>query len=136
MILHYDRSGAVRFAGAHEDIVIYRAASRRCEFVETPGTWVGGRRDIRAGTVDTPLSLAPGDVMLLYTDGVIELRNAEGEQFGVERLAAELERVHDTPVEAIQDHLLKVLGAWGVADDDVTVMVARYTGADITPSGQ
>jgi sigma-B regulation protein RsbU (phosphoserine phosphatase) len=130
MLLHYERNGKLTFAGAHEDIIVFRAATGRCETVETPGTWVGGRRDIRAGTVDTRIELAQGDVMLLYTDGVIEMRNAAGEQFGVERLCAELERLHASSVEAIQDGLLGILSKWGVADDDVTVMVARYTGPD------
>gem|GEM_PF-507615 len=127
-LLRYHRSGEVIFAGAHEEIVVYREGEQRCELLPTPGTWVGGRRDIRQGTVDSSLKLAVGDVMLLYTDGLIEIRNDKGEQFGVERLASELERVHDEPVARIQEHLLLAAGAWGAADDDVTVMVARYIG--------
>ncbi len=127
-ILHYDRSGKVAFAGAHEDIIVYRAAEARCEIIETPGTWVGGRRDIRRGTVDSSLQLRHGDVMLLYTDGVTEMRNAAGEHFGIDRLCAELARIHDAPAVSIQEHLLLAVGAWGIPDDDVTIMVARYTG--------
>jgi serine phosphatase RsbU (regulator of sigma subunit) len=127
-LLHYDRSGKVLFAGAHEDIVVYRQKEERCEIVPTPGTWIGGGRDIRKGTVDSTLRLSPGDVMLLYTDGVIELRNDTGEPFGLERLCAVLKRVHDQSVAKIQEHLLLAIGSWGIADDDVTIMVARYVG--------
>ncbi|MGH7268832.1 MAG: PP2C family protein-serine/threonine phosphatase, partial [Polyangiaceae bacterium] len=127
-ILRYDSSGEVTFAGAHEDIIIHRAAAGRCEVIETPGTWVGGRRDIRAGAVDTRLTLGRGDVMLLYTGGVTEMRNASSEQFGIDRRCVEFERVHDAVVDKIQEHLLMAVGEWGIAEDDVTVLVARYMG--------
>jgi serine phosphatase RsbU (regulator of sigma subunit) len=45
--------------------------------------------------VDSSFRLGCCDVMLLYTDGVTEMRNSAGEQFGIDRLCAELERVHD-----------------------------------------
>jgi serine phosphatase RsbU (regulator of sigma subunit) len=127
-LLHYSRSGEIVFAGAHEDIIVYRQQGGRCEIVPTPGTWVGGRRDIREGTLDSKLQLRAGDVMLLYTDGAIEIRNAKGEPFGIERLCAELEHVHDQPVSKIQEHLVQVVGQWGISDDDVTIVVARYVG--------
>ncbi len=36
------------------------------------------------------MPLDPGDRILLYTDGLIEARNAEGELFGIDRLAQEV----------------------------------------------
>lgn len=125
-VLHYDRSGRIVFAGAHEDIVVYRAGRNACEVIATPGTWVGGRRDIRKGTLESSLCLDPGDVMLLHTDGATETRNRRGEEFGIERLCAELERMHDHPVSSILDQLVRQVGEWGKADDDVTFVVFRY----------
>jgi serine phosphatase RsbU (regulator of sigma subunit) len=133
-LFRYDESGRVVFAGAHEDIVVYRRQERRCEIVQTRGTWVAGRRDIRRATVDSLLTLAPGDVMLLYTDGVIELRNEKGEQFGLDRLCAALEQVHEQSAREIEEHLLMSVGAWGLPDDDVTILVARYTPGPEGPS--
>jgi serine phosphatase RsbU (regulator of sigma subunit) len=127
-LLRYDRSGRVVYAGAHEEIVVFRAAEGRCEVVRTPGTWVGGRRDIRRGTVESSLRLAKGDLMLLHTDGVTEIRDASGEPFGLERLCAELERVHTEPPPGIVDHLVQAVGTWGTADDDVSLLVFRYEG--------
>jgi sigma-B regulation protein RsbU (phosphoserine phosphatase) len=125
-LLRYDRGGSVVFAGAHEEIIVFRTGEGRCEVVRTPGTWVGGRRDIRRGTVEGSLRLAPGDVMLLHTDGVTEIRDARGEQFGLERLCAELERVQGEPPQQIVNHLVQTVGAWGDADDDVSLVVFRY----------
>jgi serine phosphatase RsbU (regulator of sigma subunit) len=127
-LLRYDRGGSVVFAGAHEEIIVFRAGEGRCEVVPTPGTWVGGRRDIRRGTVESSLRLAHGDVMLLHTDGVTEIRDGRGEPFGLERLCAEFERVHDDAPQKIVDHLVQAVGTWGDADDDVTLLVFRYEG--------
>ena len=128
-LLRYERSGRVVFAGAHEDILVHRSESSACELIRTPGTWVGARRDIRRGTMETALQLAAGDVMVLYTDGVTELRNAAGQEFGIERLSALLEVLHAEPTERIKSALLDALRAWSSApDDDVTLLVARYTG--------
>jgi phosphoserine phosphatase RsbU/P len=127
-ILHYEESGAVTFAGAHEEIVVYRAAERRVEIVPTPGTWVGGRRDIRAGTTVSSLSLARGDVMLLHTDGCTEIRNAAGEEFGLERLVAAFERSVERPASDVPGALHAAVSAWGHAEDDVTFLVLRFAG--------
>jgi serine phosphatase RsbU (regulator of sigma subunit) len=127
-LLRYHRDGSVVFAGAHEEIIVCRAEEGRCEVVRTPGTWVGGRRDIRRGTVESSLRLARGDVMLLHTDGVTEIRDARGEPFGLERLCSELERVRGEAPQQIVDHLVQAVGAWGEADDDVSLLVFRYEG--------
>jgi serine phosphatase RsbU (regulator of sigma subunit) len=128
-LLRYETSGLLRFAGAHEDILIYRAATGRAEWIPTLGTWVGAVPDISEATVDATLQLAPGDVMVLYTDGVLESRNQARETFGPERLAEHLERVANEPVESIRDGLLAAVQAWLVEqDDDFTLFVARYTG--------
>jgi predicted ATPase/serine phosphatase RsbU (regulator of sigma subunit) len=66
------------YAGLHEDILIYRAATREIERVETAGVWLGVLDDIRPMLVDDQLSLHPGDTLLLYTDGVTEVPVGEG----------------------------------------------------------
>ncbi len=127
-LLRYNRSGSITFAGAHEEIVVYRAATGRCEVFDTPGTWVGGRRDIGPGTVETVLSLAPGDVIVLHTDGATEIRNAAGEPFGLDRIKAEVEKAAHEEVSEVVDRLVAAVRAWGAADDDVTFLVGRYRG--------
>lgn len=129
LLLRYESSGRIRFAGAHEEPLIYRARSGRCELLPAPGLWVGIKPSVEGQMPESESTLEPGDVLLLYTDGVVEARNAERRQYGVERLARELESVHDAPVEQIRDHLLMSVQGWMDAQrDDITLVVARQEG--------
>jgi serine phosphatase RsbU (regulator of sigma subunit) len=129
-LLRYSRDGRVAGAGAHELILICRAEGGRIEWFDTPGTWIGLVPDIRGATTDMALDLRPGDLMVLYTDGVTEARSERGEMFGRERLAAALASVQDEPVEAIRDALWSAVEAWSpVRDDDVSILVARHHGS-------
>jgi sigma-B regulation protein RsbU (phosphoserine phosphatase) len=128
-VMHYRLDGSVTFAGAHEDILVYRAATRRVDVVHTPGTWVGGRRDIRKGTVDSTLQLSPGDVLLLHTDGATEIRDAKGEEFSFERLTDAFQKLAAGPVTEIPAALSAAVLGWGKAEDDVTFLAFRYAGS-------
>lgn len=130
-VFRYQRGGHFTFAGAHEDIVVYRAATGRCETIQTPGFWVGAMPSIRRLTQDSELSLAPGDVMVLYTDGVTEARNAHQEQFSLERLVKCVEACGSKSPIAIRDAINEAVTAWRTSvDDDMTLLVIKYAGAN------
>lgn len=84
------------------------------------------------GLIDGPrtcaeVSIGPGDTVVLYTDGVIEARDADGAQLGVEGLV-DVIRVHgesppDRIVEAVTAAVLAHCGSR--CTDDATVVVAR-----------
>jgi len=126
MLLRYERSGRVVFAGGHEEPIVYRARTGRTELLPAPGLWVGIRPDVRGQMPESEFFLEPDDVLLLYTDGAVEARNAARKQYGVERLAAELEKVHAASVHEIREHLLSSLQGWmDVQRDDISFVVAR-----------
>jgi sigma-B regulation protein RsbU (phosphoserine phosphatase) len=119
----------VVFAGAHESILVLRAQSPGCELLATPGTWLGVIESIAHATIDTTLQLSAGDVAVLYSDGVTEANNEQGEPLGIERLCAELTQTAGQPAAEIHAHLMDVVRRWSSApDDDVTLLVLRYEG--------
>jgi sigma-B regulation protein RsbU (phosphoserine phosphatase) len=75
------------------------------------------------------LPLQSGDRLLLYTDGLVEARNAEGKLFGEQSLAAELKTcARMTPSETV-DHLVDAVQRWAKSqDDDLTVLVCDFIG--------
>ena len=73
-------------------------------------------------------TLAPGDLLALFTDGVTEAPAPDGEQFGAARLADVLRTHRERPLEAMLQTVLDELLHWtgtGEAHDDVTIVLAR-----------
>lgn len=126
IMLRYHTDGRMSVAGAHEDLLVYRARERRCELVPTTGVWIGILAHIEAQTSDQSLTLEPGDILLLYTDGLIEARSAAGEELGIQRVMQIMTAHATAPVQAIYDKLLAAVTAWTpVQQDDVTLVVMR-----------
>lgn len=78
-------------------------------------------------------SIAPGDSVVLYTDGVLEAENAAGEIFSFERLHALVSAHYTLKPRALVARLLHELRAWsaGVQSDDITMVVLRRRLADL-----
>lgn len=126
-LIRYRDTGELTFAGAHEDMLVWRAAAGQVETVPTLGTWVGATRDIESATQDSSLRLGEGDVLVLYTDGVIEAANGRGEQFGLPRLSALLARHGAEPVTTLRDILAAAVREFMTEQrDDLALLVARY----------
>jgi predicted permease len=77
---------------------------------------------------DAAVSLGSGDVLLAFTDGVVEAHNAAEEEFGEERLKALLRRVGGQTVPEISAAVLAELKGW-IRDtdqyDDLTFVVLK-----------
>jgi phosphoserine phosphatase RsbU/P len=125
-MLRYRAGGHLTLAGAHEDILIYRAQAQRCERVALDGLWLGIAEDITRLTRDQELMLEPGDLLVLYTDGLIEARTEAGEQFGLERVEKIVLASSELPVTVIHERLLSAVRSWTpLQQDDVTLIIAR-----------
>ncbi|HEY2843439.1 MAG TPA: PP2C family protein-serine/threonine phosphatase [Bryobacteraceae bacterium] len=76
--------------------------------------------------------LEPGDVVVLYSDGIVEAANARGEEFGEYRLIAAVESNMSAGPDAIRDRILESVRAFTGSDhldDDRTLLAMQYTGA-------
>ncbi|HXX67014.1 MAG TPA: substrate-binding domain-containing protein [Polyangiaceae bacterium] len=126
-LLRYE-GGRFVCAGAHEDIIVFRRSRGECESFETRGPWVGAVPTVDGALVEMSISLEVGDIMVLYTDGVTEAKDARGVQFGLERVRTIVERVSDQPVQSVRDHLVAAVRSWTqTQEDDVSLIVVRRT---------
>jgi PAS domain S-box-containing protein len=76
------------------------------------------------------IPLVPGDVVLLYTDGVIEATSATGEAFGPERMLQLVAACREQSARAIVDRLfedVQAFAATGRCEDDMTAVIIKHT---------
>ena len=77
----------------------------------------------------SPANLAAGDILVLYTDGVIEAENSLGEEFGMERLSALIRHGHAMSADELMNHILESAADFSRDvgfDDDVTILVVKF----------
>jgi phosphoserine phosphatase RsbU/P len=130
-LIRFFRDGRMVVAGAHEEIVVYRAKEARCEALPTEGTWIGVINDIRPFTTESQYQLHDGDLIVLFTDGVTEATTTKGVPFGFERLLQEVSRAATKSVDEIADHIVSEVMAWTPRHaDDLSVVVLRYRAID------
>ncbi|MEJ7733292.1 MAG: AAA family ATPase [Polyangiaceae bacterium] len=117
--------GTVRYSGLHEDIHVLRAATGEVETISTRGVWLGILDNIAEHLHDDTFTLAPGDALLLITDGVTEARRA-GKMLGAVGLSEVFRTVaqHGASTAAIVDGINEELASF-VKADDVTMLAIR-----------
>jgi sigma-B regulation protein RsbU (phosphoserine phosphatase) len=133
-LLEIDRtSKRVRVARAgHEPPILVRGDGELVSLL-SPGIAVGiGRNGQFASALEIEtVPFERGDLLVLYTDGMTEARNEEGEEFGSARLEAALRELGGESAEGVRSGLLARLEAFrGTAPvmDDVTLVVVRASG--------
>jgi Stage II sporulation protein E (SpoIIE) len=78
--------------------------------------------------------LEQGDVLVLYSDGIIEATNTHGEEYGEQRLIAAIESVIRAEPSEIRDRVLDSVREFTGSDvlvDDQTLLAIRYTGSAV-----
>jgi sigma-B regulation protein RsbU (phosphoserine phosphatase) len=136
-LIRFFHDGRLLVAGAHEDIIVFRARSGRCDTLPTSGTWIGVVSDISSVTGDEEYRLEDGDVMVLFTDGVTEAEDGGGRPFGFERLCEAVTSMGREPTEQIVAYVMAAVKAWSPRlVDDVSVVALRYLGPDAPARGE
>ncbi len=121
------QTGRVIYVNAgHNRPLWYRAATRTVEELTARGVILGILEEI--ALEEQRIDLAVGDVLVLYTDGLIEAVSAGGEEFGKERLMAVVAAHAAGSAADLQAAILAAYAAFtGGAEvvDDVTCVVVR-----------
>lgn len=108
-----------------------RAAQDECVYLMPKGTGLGlANRQIFARTLEAErVVMAPGDALLLYSDGLTEAMNARQEQFGEDRLAGIVRQSDGLDAEGLMKRILDAVDEFvggAEAHDDLTLVVVRY----------
>lgn len=119
-------TGEIEYANAaHQPLLIYRRDVEALETVDIKSIPIGVER----GTAYSArhLKLKAGDIVLLYSDGVIETMDEQGRQFGRKNLGAALVSNRELPArelaEAIRDEVKRFSGLAHQHDDQTLLVV-------------
>lgn len=121
------RSFVVANAGHNPLVVIREQGPQICEVLKTQGRpvgfMVGPFFDDRLE--ESSILLNDNDVIFTYTDGILDALNAEGEEFGMNRMLGALEEKRGAPPQEIIDYVRAVLGEFvgsSPQHDDITML--------------
>ena len=121
-------SQRIRFSSAgHLDPYAYRAGTHRLEPLSSWGFPLGVRR--RDPFREHTVSFAAGDRLILYSDGLIEAIDDDGEPFGFERFERVLLDAGHLPAEEIKKTLLNSIRRFTrnrPPEDDQTLVVVSF----------
>jgi len=116
-------SGEFRFVSAGHPEPVHLPQGKPATTLEASGFPVG----IAGGASrEQAITLKPGDRLALYSDGLSEARNAEGEHFGSRRLLAALDEGRRLPLADALGGLLRTVDGWRgdvPLQDDITVLL-------------
>ncbi|MBT9096714.1 SpoIIE family protein phosphatase [Methylovulum psychrotolerans] len=110
----------------HSPPLLMRANAGACELLDADGMILGIRKTIVFE--EKTVHIAEGDVLLLYTDGLTEADNPQGEFFGWRRAADVLAAHAAASPQAILDALLNALKAFCQREtftDDITLLLFK-----------
>ncbi len=116
----------------HTKTIHYSPESEHCRMLRGDNVFLGAIEEFEYTQLSVPL--AAGDVLLFYSDGVIEARGAGGEMFGTDRLEDVVRRFAragpDKLIDQVRQAVVAFTGSETFADDltCVAVQVRRLSG--------
>jgi sigma-B regulation protein RsbU (phosphoserine phosphatase) len=121
-------NGELRYVNAGHNPPLIVRGDKEAEFLKGGESTVLGVEEDAAYSQET-IFLSPGDTLCLYTDGVTEAFDREGEMFSEERLHDEIsarrgESVAELAMDTMQ--MVKTYSSGAPQSDDITIVVLRY----------
>jgi sigma-B regulation protein RsbU (phosphoserine phosphatase) len=124
-----DAKRSLRYACCGHGPPLVLRSDGRVERLEPTGTVIGLFDEWEGEAAD--LRLAPGDWLVLYSDGVTEAAGASGEEFGELRLVDTIRHQRDRPACEVLADVFETLRTWGEGAeqwDDQTLLLLRALG--------
>jgi serine phosphatase RsbU (regulator of sigma subunit) len=129
-LVNYEQ-GTLKIVGQHEEILVVRRGGQveRIDTIDL-GFPLGLVEHVADFVVEKSVNLQPGDGVVLYTDGITEAENLQGELYGLERLCTVIAQQWSESAEAIKnavvDDVLRHIDTQTVYDD-ITLLVLKQS---------
>jgi sigma-B regulation protein RsbU (phosphoserine phosphatase) len=131
------KSGELNYVSAgHNPAIFYRAQSRELLQLKPPGLPLGMTAVDEATWASqlksAQIEIQPGDLLVLYTDGITECRNPEGELFGMERFLKLIKEAEGLGGDELKESITRALAdflAGAPPQDDIALLVVKGLGS-------
>jgi serine phosphatase RsbU (regulator of sigma subunit) len=123
------RDGVMSLSGQHEELIVVRSTGdiERVDTIDL-GFPIGLEENISDFIASARIPLAPGDGVVLYTDGITEAENKAGKQYGIDQLCQIVsQNWHRSAQEVshkVVDDLQRFVGDHTVYDD-ITLLICK-----------
>jgi len=114
------------FNAGHNPPLIVKGSTGEAGYMHAQGIAMGVIPEMESST--ECIVAEPGDLLILYTDGVTEAFDAGFNAFGEERLAVVAKKARDLPAAAIRDRIIAAIREFADGapqSDDITLVVIR-----------
>ncbi|MDQ2769668.1 MAG: SpoIIE family protein phosphatase [Bacteroidota bacterium] len=134
-IIDYEQGGFVFARAGHCHTLYYHALREEVFYFDSQGLGLG---IIRNDTYEKHIKnqfydYSPGDVMVIYTDGIVEARGGNGtDEYGEDRLKLRLEESYFQEAHDIKNYILDDLNGFTAGypiHDDQTLLVIKFKSA-------
>ena len=123
--IRYSRAG-------HCPTLFYDHSEDKAAYLSADGLGLGIVRNAnyRNYIHESEFSFEKEDILVLYTDGIIEATNKKGEEFGYDKLKSTFEKYKNLSADKIQERIInqvyQFVGEGGIPDDDFSIMVIKF----------
>jgi serine phosphatase RsbU (regulator of sigma subunit) len=110
----------------HHPLINYNPESNQITEINPDGMILGVVKDASFGTIKN--KLYNGNIIVAYTDGLIEARNKRDEEYGMDRLKSLIPNVHQSSASEIHKMILQDLEKFTgdvPFDDDISLFVLK-----------
>ena len=122
----YDKQQISYGNAGHNHPLIYRKASKTFDELDAEGLILGIKKEVVFE--ERHCSIAAGDILILYTDGIVEAENNREELFGIKQLKNAIMENIDCSAQEIIDNTMSMARMFQGRrhfNDDVTIVVIK-----------
>lgn len=119
--------GKIKYANAgHTEALWWRYHEQSCQNIPVTGIPLGILKEFELGEIE--IAIRPGDILLLYSDGITESTDPNDQLFGIKRLQSLLQENYEEKPEVIIDKIIDCVDEFcqGIAhSDDITMIILK-----------
>ena len=126
-LFRVDDHALVYSNAAHPPFLLYQRERGKTIAIEDPSNLLGAMPNM--AFEERKMTIAPGDTLFVYTDGLTDRRNQEGEFYSIDRIASLLETSRDADLSQVYDSIYEDVNSFAATEDlrdDIAFVVTRF----------